>query len=197
MYVIVDSTSEGVTKGSNLLLEDVDNPFKIGEFTISSFGFLVIESFFGSKVSLSISNILFRLSPKGKSISLSDQGNIKVNIALLKIKSSFGTIEVESLNFSGGFNLILGGIKSSGDFVLFKGLGTFFKTSLESVKHGVDFIVESTFEVAGVDGGGEGIGVEGFSVVVDLASSFDSRGGFIDVFEVCEVGGSVGDVDTL
>jgi hypothetical protein len=63
MDVIVDSTSEGVTKGSDLFLEDVDDPFKIGEFTISPFGFLVIESFFGSEVSLGISNILFRLSP--------------------------------------------------------------------------------------------------------------------------------------
>ena len=174
MYVIIDSTSEGVTKGSNLLLEDVNNPFEIGEFTISPFGFLVIESFFGSKVSLGISNILFRLSPEGKGIGFSDQGNIKVDIAFLKIKLSFFAVHVESLNFSGGFNLILGGVEGSSDFVLFKGLGTFLKRSLESVEHGVDFVMESTGKVGGVDGGFEAIGVEFASGVVNLTGSFDS-----------------------
>lgn len=81
---------------------------------------------------------------------------------------------MESLNFSSRFNLELGGEEGSGDFVLFESLGSFFKSSLESVKHGVDFIVEGTLEVAGVDGGGEGFGVEFFSGVVNLTGSFDS-----------------------
>ncbi len=197
MYVVVDSTSEGVTKGGNLLLEDVNNPFEIGEFTISPFGFLVIESFFGSKVSLGISNILFRLSPESKGIGFGDQGNIKVDIAFLKIKLSFFAVHVESLNFSGGFNLILGGVEGSSDFVLFKGLGTFLKRSLESVEHGVDFVMESTGKVGGVDGGFEAFGVEFASGVVNLTGSFDSGRGFVYIFEVFEVGVSVGDVDTL
>ena len=197
MYVVVDSTSEGVTKGGNLLLEDVNNPFEIGEFTISPFGFLVIESFFGSKVSLGISNILFRLSPESKGIGFSDQGNIKVDIAFLKIKLSFFAVHVESLNFSGGFNLILGGVEGSSDFVLFKGLGTFLKRSLESVEHGVDFVVESTSKVGGVDGGLEAFGVEFASGVVNLTGSFDSGRGFVYIFEVFEVGVSVGEIDTL
>ena len=197
MYVVIDSTSEGVTKGGNLLLEDVNNPFKIGEFTISSFGFLVVESFFGSKVGLGISNILFRLSPESKGIGFSDQGNIEVDIAFLKIKLSFFAVHVESLNFSGGFNLILGGVEGSSDFVLFKGLGTFLKRSLESVEHGVDFVVESTGKVGGVDGGFEAFGVEFASGVVNLTGSFDSGRGFVYIFEVFEVGVSVGDVNTL
>ncbi len=178
-------------------MEDVNNPFKIGEFTIPSFSFLVIESFFGSKISLGISNILFRLSPESKSISFSDKGNIKVDIALLKINGSLFTVHVESNNFSGRFNLILGSIKGSGNLVSFEGLGTFFKGSLKSVEHGVDFIVEGTSEVAGVDGGFETFGVEGFSVVIDLTSSFNSGGGFVNIFEVGEVGGGVRDINTL
>jgi len=77
----------------------------------------MIECFFGSKVGLSISNILFGLSPKSKSVSFRDDGNIKINNAFLKIELSFDGINLQFLNFSGGFNLILGGIKSGGDLV--------------------------------------------------------------------------------
>ena len=60
MDVVIDSVSEGVTEGSNLLHEDVNDPFKIGEFTVSSVGLLVVEGFLGSKIVLGINNILVR-----------------------------------------------------------------------------------------------------------------------------------------
>jgi len=58
MDVVVNSVSESVTKGSNLLLEDINDPFEISEFTVSSVSFLVVESFFGGKIVLGINNIL-------------------------------------------------------------------------------------------------------------------------------------------
>lgn len=62
MDVIINSTSESFTKGSNLFFEKFNNPVKIGFFTISSISFLMIESFLSNKNIFSINNILVRLS---------------------------------------------------------------------------------------------------------------------------------------
>merc|ERR1719473_2001720 len=111
MDVVIDSVSEGVTEGSNLLLEDVNDPFKIGEFTVSSVGLLVVESFLGGKGVLGIDNILVRLSGELPSISLSDEGNLKVDGELLEVSLSLDDISFESGNLSLGLDLILGGVE--------------------------------------------------------------------------------------
>lgn len=188
MDVVIDSVSESVTEGSNLLLEDVNDPFKIGEFTVSSVGLLVVESFLGSKVVLGINNILVRLSGELPSISLSDEGNLKVDGELLEVSLSLDDISFESGNLSLGLDLILGGVEGGLDLVSFEELGTFFKMVLESVEHSVDFVVEGTNEVGGVDGGLEGFGVELISVGVDVTFFFSSGSGFVKIFEVFGVG---------
>jgi len=58
---------------------------------------------------------------------------------------------------------------------------------LESVKHGVDFVVDGTGKIGSIDGGHEVTGVEGISVVV--GNNFtSSRGGLVHVFEIGEIG---------
>jgi hypothetical protein len=175
MDVVIDSVSESVSEGSNLLLEDVNDPFKISEFTVSSVGLLVVESFLGGKVVLGINNILVRLSGELPSISLSDEGDLKIDGEFLEVSLSLDDINFESGNLSLGLDLILGGVEGGLDLVRFEELGTFFKMVLESVEHSVDFVVESTNEVGGIDGGFERFGVELISVGV-LVTFFGSSG---------------------
>ena len=166
MDVVIDSVSEGVSEGSNLLLEDVNDPFKIGEFTVSSVGLLVVEGFLGGKGVLGIDNILVRLSGELPSISFGDQSDFKVDGEFLEVSLSLDDISLESGNLSLGFDLILGGVEGGLDLVRFEEGSTFFEVTLESVEHSVDFVVEGTNEVGGVDGGFESFSVEFISVGV-------------------------------
>lgn len=166
MDVVIDSTSEGVTEGGNLLHEDFNDPFKIGEFTVSSVGLLSIESFLGGKVVLGINNILVRLSGESPRISLSDEGDFEIDGEFLKISLSLKDISLKSSNLSFGFDLILGGIEGGFDLVRFEESSTFFKMRLESIEHSVNFVVDGTDKVGGVDGGLESFSVEFISVGV-------------------------------
>jgi hypothetical protein len=173
--VVVDSASEGVTEGGNLLHEDVNDPLEIGEFTISSVGFLVVESFFGGKIVLGVNNILVRLSGKGPSSSFSDKSDLKIDGEFFKISLSFDNVSFKSSNLSLGFDLELGGIEGGLDLVRFKESSTFFKMSLESVKHSVNFVVEGTNEIGSVNSGLESLGVKLFSVGIFVTRFFSSR----------------------
>jgi hypothetical protein len=197
MDVVIDSASEGVTEGGNLLHEDVNDPFKIGEFTISSVGFLVVESFFGGKVVLGINNILVRLSGELPSIGFGDEGDLKIDGELLKVSLSLDNIGFESGDLSLGFDLILGGIESGSDLVGFEESSTFFKMVLESVEHSVNFVVHGTNKVGGIDGGFERSGVEFISVGVLVTSFFTSGSGLIHVFEIFLIKRNFRDFNTL
>jgi len=188
MDVVIDSVSEGVTEGGNLLLEDVNDPLKIGEFTISSVSLLVVEGFLGGTVVLGINDILVRLSGELPSIGLSDEGDLKIDGELLKVSLSLDDVSFESGDLSLGLDLILGGIEGGLDLVGFEESGTFFEVGLESVEHGVNLIVEGTNEVRGIDGGLESLGVELISVGVDVTVLSSSRAGLIKVLEVLKVG---------
>jgi len=184
MDVVIDSTSEGVTEGSNLLHEDFNNPVKIGEFHLSSVGLLLEESFFGSKVVLGINNILVRLSGELPSISLSDEGDFEVDGELLEVSLSLDDVSFESGNLSLGLDLVLSGVEGSLDLVGFEESGTFFEVGLESVEHSVDLVVDGSNEVGGIDGGLESFGVELISVGVDVTFLFTTGAGVIEVLEV-------------
>ena len=119
MNVVINSTSEFFTKGGNLFFEKFNDPVKINFFSVSSFSFLDIESFFGSEIVFSINDILIRLSGKSPSIFFSDQSNFEINSKFGKIRNSFFMIHMESDFFSGRFNLELSSIKSSLDFIFF------------------------------------------------------------------------------
>jgi len=69
MDVIINSISKGSTKGSNLFHEEVNNPVKIGEFTISSISFLVVEISESFEVSFSLSDGFIRIPRELPSIS--------------------------------------------------------------------------------------------------------------------------------
>jgi len=191
--VVIDSVSESVTEGGNLLLEDVNNPLKIGEFTVSSVGLLVVEGLLGGEVVLGINDILVRLSGELPSVSLSDEGDLKVDGELLKVSLSLDDISLESGDLSLGLDLELGGVEGGLDLVLFEEGGTFFEVGLESVEHSVDLVVEGTNEVGGVDGGLESFGVELISVSVLVTGLFTSRGSVIEVLEVSFVSVGVRD----
>lgn len=97
---------------------------------------------------------------------------------------------MESGDFFLGFDLILSSVKSGLDFVSFKHSCSFFKMSLESVEHSVNFIVDGTGKVRSIDGGYKVFGIKGFSIVVNN----DSRNGLvylIHVFEISKIGGSI------
>merc|ERR1711990_408543 len=168
MDVVIDSVSKGVTEGSNLLHEDINDPLEIGEFTISSVGLLVVEGLLGGKVVLGINNILVGLSGELPSISLSDLSDLEVDGELLKVSLSLDDVSFESGDLSLGLDLILGGIEGGLDLVGFEGGGTFFEMFLESVEHSVDLIVEGTNEVRGIDGRFERFSVELISVGVGV-----------------------------
>jgi len=176
-----------------LLLEDVNDPFKISEFTVSSVSFLVEESFFGGEVVLGINDILVRLSGELPSISFSDEGDFEVDGEFLEVSVSLFGVNMESSNFSFRFDLILGSIKSGFDFVSFEESGTFFKMFLESVEHSVNFIVHGTNKVRGVDGGFEFSGVEFISVGVIVTRFFSSGVGVIKIFKVSFISVSIWD----
>jgi len=195
MDVVIDSVSESVTEGGNLLLEDVNDPFKISEFTISSVGLLAVESFLGGKVVLGINDILVRLSGELPSIGLSDEGDLKVDGELLEVSLSLDDVSFESGDLSLGLDLELGGVEGGLDLVGFEEGGTFFEVGLESVEHGVDFVVDGTNKVGGVDGGLEGFGVELISVGVLVTGLFTTGVGLINVFEVGEVGVGIWDLN--
>jgi len=173
--VVIDSVSERVTEGSNLLLEDVNDPLKIGEFTVSSVGLLLVEGLLGSKVVLGINNILVRLSGELPSISLSDEGDFEVDGELLEVSLSLDDVSFESGNLSLGLDLVLGGVEGGLDLVGLEESSTFFEVGLESVEHSVDLIVEGTNEVGGIDGGLESFGVELISVGVLVTGFLTSR----------------------
>ena len=193
MDVVINSVSESVTEGSNLLNKDVDNPFKVSEFHISSVFFLFIENTESSKSVLSVNNVLVRLSGELPSIGFSDEGDFEVNSKLLKVSVSLLDINFESGNFSLGLDLEGGGIKGGLDLVLFEKFGTIFEVGLESGEHSVDLVVEGTNEIGGVDGGFEFFGVEFISVGVLVTIFFSSGGGFIKIFEVFKIGVGIWD----
>ena len=197
MDVVINSVSEGVSEGGNLLLEDVNDPFKISEFTVSSVGLLVEESFFGGEVVLGINNILVRLSGEGPGIFLGDEGDFEVDGELFEVGVSLDGVGVESGDFGLGLDLILGSVEGGLDLVGFEGGGTFFEMSLESVKHSVNLIVKGTNEVGGIDGGFEFGGVELISVSVLVTGLGSSGGSLINILEVGFVSVGIGDVNTL
>jgi len=195
MDVVVDSVSEGISEGSNLLLEDVNDPVEIDEFTISSVGLLLVESLLGSTVVLGINDILVGLSGEGPSVSLSDEGDLKVDGELLEISLSLDDVSFESGNLSLGLDLELGGIEGGLDLVGFEKGGILFEMGLESIEHSVDLIVEGTNEVGGVDGGLESFSVELISVGVDVTFFFTTGVGLIEVLEVFKVGVDLWDLN--
>merc|ERR1712232_275237 len=136
MDVIINSISKGSSKGSNLFHKEVNNPVKIGEFTVSSIGFLVIEISESFKVSFSLSDGFVRIVRELPSISFDNKSNFEVNSEFFEVSFSFFGIIMELDNFSGSFDLIFSNVKGSLDFVFFKSGSSFFKTFLESVKHG-------------------------------------------------------------
>jgi len=185
--VVVNSGSHNGTEGGNLFNKDVNNPFKVLEFTSSSVFFLFVEFTEGSEGVLGINDGLVRLSGEFPGSFFSIHSNFEVNSEFLEVGHSLLFVNKESSDFFLGLDLILSGVKSGLDFVGFELSGTFFKMGLESVEHGVDFVVEGTGKVGGIDGGHEVFSIEGFSVVV--GNNFTSSGGsFVHVFEVGEVG---------
>jgi len=69
MDVIINSVSEGSTKGSNLFHEEINNPIKIGEFTVSSVSFLGVEISKSLEVSFGLSDGFVRFVGELPSIS--------------------------------------------------------------------------------------------------------------------------------
>jgi hypothetical protein len=175
MDVVIDSVSERITEGGNLLLEDINDPLKIGEFTVSSVSLLLVEGLLGSKVVLGIDNILVRLSGEFPGSSLSDEGDFEVDGELLEVSLSLDDVSFESGNLSLGLDLELSGVEGGLDLVGFEHSGVVLKMGLESVEHSVDLIVDGTNEVGGIDGGLESFGVELISVGVDVTFLFTTR----------------------
>ena len=179
-----------------MLNKDVNNPFKVSEFHVSSVFLLFIESTKGSKSVLSINNILIGLSrefPSGGFRVLSD---LKINSEFFEIGFSFFGIEVESGDFFGGLDLISGGIESGLDFVGFEGFDTFSEMVFESVEHGRNFVVDGSDEVRSVDGGDEMFGIKSISVVIGNNST-SSRFNIIHVFEILLISVNIGDFNIL
>jgi len=87
-------------------------------------------------------------------------------------------------NFSGGFDLIFSNIKGSLDFVFFKSGSSFFKTFLESVKHGTYFLVDVTNKIGGVYGGFERFSVEFSNFVVPMIRFFSSGTSVINISNI-------------
>jgi len=176
-------------------LEDVNDPLKIGEFTVSSVSLLLVEGLLGSKVILGIDDILVRLSGELPSVSLSDEGDLKIDGELIKISLSLDDISLESGDLSLGLDLELGGVEGGLDLVGFEKGGVLLKMVLESVEHGVDLIVEGTNEVRGIDGGLESLGVELISVGVLVTGFLTAGAGVIEVLEVLKVGVGIWDLN--
>ena len=110
MDVVIDSVSESVTEGGNLLLEDVNNPLEIGEFTVSSVGLLVVEGLLGGEGVLGVNDILVRLSGELPSGSLSVLSDLEVDGELLEVVLSLDDVSFESGDLSLGLDLELGGV---------------------------------------------------------------------------------------
>lgn len=176
-------------------MEDVNDPLKIGEFTVSSVGLLLVEGTLGGKVVLGVNDILVRLSGELPSVSLGDEGDLKIDGELLKVSLSFDDVGFESGDLSLGLDLELGGVESSLDLVGLEEGSTFFKMRLESIEHSVDLIVEGTNEVGGIDGGLESFGVEFISVGVLVTGFFTTGAGLIKVLEVFFVGVDLWDLN--
>ena len=140
---------------------------------------------------------MVRLSGEFPSAGLSDEGDFEVDGESLEVSLSLDDISFESGNLSLGLDLILGGIEGGLDLVSFEESGTFFKMVLESVEHSVDFVVESTNEVGGIDGGLESFGVELISVSVLVSGFGSSRRGLIKIFEIFGISVGIWDIDTL
>lgn len=87
-------------------------------------------------------------------------------------------------NFSSSFDLIFSNVEGSLDFVFFKSGGSFFKTFLESVKHGCNFLVDVTNKIGGVNSGFERFGIKSTNFVIKMIRFSSSRTSVINISDI-------------
>lgn len=166
MDVVVNSGSEYITKRGNLLYEDINNPFKVSKFSLSSVSFLFIEFTESGESVLSVNNVLVGLVREFPCGFFRVESNFKINSKFFKITVSLFFILMKSGNFLLGFDLISSSIEGSFDFVGFKSFDTFSEMVIKSIEHSSNFIVDGSSQIAGVNSGYEMFSIKFISGII-------------------------------